>query len=83
MDTLWLDSAANLWKEIEEMEAKAAYFGMAEEVSEVNGDASYYKTGINPITIRTLHTQNTDTPATDKNLSKDSTSYAVCCCRLA
>ncbi len=45
MDTLWLDGAVNLWREIESMEAKGAYFGMADEVTEANGNGSYYKTG--------------------------------------
>ena len=45
IDTIWLDDAANLWNEVHKMSAKGAYFGMAVEVTEMNGKGSYYKTG--------------------------------------
>ena len=45
VDTLWIDSMANVEQEFTEMREKNALFGMSIETTELNGNGSWYKGG--------------------------------------
>jgi len=45
VDTLWIDSMANVQQEFTKMREKSALFGMAIETTALNGNGSWYKGG--------------------------------------
>lgn len=45
MDTLWIDSMANVRQEFYKMREKNALFGMSLETTALNGNGSWYKGG--------------------------------------
>jgi hypothetical protein len=45
VDTLWIDSMANVAQEFAKMREKNALFGMATETTALNGNGSWYKGG--------------------------------------
>ena len=50
MDTLWIDSMANVKQEFFKMREKQALFGMSVETTFLNGNGSWYKGGGSPCT---------------------------------
>ena len=50
MDTLWIDSMANVKQEFSKMREKQALFGMSVETTFLNGNGSWYKGGGLPCT---------------------------------
>lgn len=45
MDTLWMDTPDHLGNELDELVRRHAYFAMALETTDKNGNASWYKGG--------------------------------------
>ncbi len=45
VDTLWIDSMANVEQEFSKMREKNALFGMSIETTALNGNGSWYKGG--------------------------------------
>ena len=45
VDTMWIDSMANVQQEFTKMQEKSALFGMATETTALNGNGSWYKGG--------------------------------------
>ena len=48
VDTLWIDSMANVEQEFAKMREKNALFGMSIETTALNGNGSWYKGGRPP-----------------------------------